>query len=83
MGIESPSKMSLPSRERGLKFFYYDGLDEKTLSLPSRERGLKCVVPVVDVPEVLSLPSRERGLKCSRRRGSPGAFRRSLRGSVD
>ena len=33
---------SLPSRERGLKHFYMEILEnDRSLSLPSRERGLK------------------------------------------
>ena len=33
--------MSLPTRERGLKFFYVNGISVFPRSLPTRERGLK------------------------------------------
>ena len=33
---------SLPSRERGLKFFQFEIAINQLESLPSRERGLKC-----------------------------------------
>lgn len=36
--------LSLPSRERGLKFFKYRITILILTSLPSRERGLKCLM---------------------------------------
>ena len=55
--------MSLPSRERGLKFSDM-GVETDTLaSLPSRERGLKSENVVQRIDDMESLPSRERGLK--------------------
>ena len=33
--------MSLPSRERGLKYIYKNRSNQRKKSLPSRERGLK------------------------------------------
>mgnify|MGYP006894389908 CR=1 FL=1 len=55
--------VSLPTRERGLK--YHCPIDDLrlNLSLPTRERGLKS--PFTAVVTVLkpSLPTRERGLK--------------------
>ena len=55
--------MSLPSRERGLKFRSVDSEHDTMSSLPSRERGLKSQVAVSNYMHVVSLPSRERGLK--------------------
>ena len=55
--------MSLPSRERGLKFVKYVKLWYHHMSLPSRERGLKFVKYVKLWYHHRSLPSRERGLK--------------------
>ena len=58
-------KMSLPSRERGLKYAYHVNRPTSiSLSLPSRERGLKYVLSsVMQLLQHASLPSRERGLK--------------------
>ena len=39
--------LSLPSRERGLKYQVYLSGSVPILSLPSRERGLKCRVSCV------------------------------------
>ncbi len=39
--------MSLPSRERGLKYFMAGDVGTRYPSLPSRERGLKLVVGVL------------------------------------
>lgn len=36
--------LSLPSRERGLKFVLHTANTEGIMSLPSRERGLKCLM---------------------------------------
>ena len=56
--------LSLPSRERGLKFFYRDKLPKfRNGSLPSRERGLKLLKSGEKETRKVSLPSRERGLK--------------------
>ena len=55
--------LSLPSRERGLKFCKYLLSCKDLMSLPSRERGLKSAY--IEDEEIVeeSLPSRERGLK--------------------
>ena len=55
--------VSLPSRERGLKFFSVAFLEFSKWSLPSRERGLKFVCTFFTISPSASLPSRERGLK--------------------
>ena len=58
--------LSLPSRERGLKFDWEPRTPWRTESLPSRERGLKYLCLWVGLPISTSLPSRERGLKSDR-----------------
>ena len=76
--------MSLPSRERGLKFAICDGREETPLmSLPSRERGLKCLYYTDVRGTVQSLPSRERGLKLMENVEEIQQWGRSPRGSVD
>ena len=55
--------LSLPSRERGLKFKINSFGRCQTWSLPSRERGLKYKTSVALSVKKASLPSRERGLK--------------------
>ena len=55
--------LSLPSRERGLKYQVQIQSAPPTQSLPSRERGLKYYSQVSCQQERVSLPSRERGLK--------------------
>ena len=57
--------MSLPSRERGLKFVWPKSDGNGAESLPSRERGLKLLFAFRTVQSRTSLPSRERVLKCS------------------
>ena len=57
--------MSLPSRERGLKFYWPINLNPYRTSLPSRERGLKYQAYPLVLYQLWSLPSRERGLKFS------------------
>ena len=57
------SVLSLPSRERGLKFRKRREQDMERPSLPSRERGLKCKMRNNAIKKYRSLPSRERGLK--------------------
>ena len=75
--------MSLPSRERGLKYgeliidCFAGG------SLPSRERGLKSAVVFYVLWLVESLPSRERGLKSDTYIYAERKNSRSPRGSVD
>ena len=56
--------MSLPVRERGLKFRDCFVQTWETLSLPVRERGLKFGFQLVIIGVIMSLPVRERGLKC-------------------
>ena len=55
--------LSLPSRERGLKFNLVTDALKKIGSLPSRERGLKYKQQTPHWKPHWSLPSRERGLK--------------------
>ena len=55
--------LSLPSRERGLKFSVPFSCRIGYTSLPSRERGLKSARKNLSQPRSESLPSRERGLK--------------------
>ena len=68
--------MSLPSRERGLKFCRggAEGLEDE--SLPSRERGLKSY-KAFECRATMSgsLPSRERGLKYRGNRDRRGGNR--------
>ena len=54
---------SLPSRERGLKFWNRKVRIYSQTSLPTRERGLKYCCGSLTNSAFLSLPSRERGLK--------------------
>ena len=75
--------VSLPSRERGLKFVRGSGSNQHKKSLPSRERGLKFPGIAIYFVWVESLPSRERGLKSVSHDVNSIFFRRSLRGSVD
>ena len=83
-GALGEGRMSLPSRERGLKFGIQNGLcDGFYASLPSRERGLKFNHNARYVRPPQSLPSRERGLKLGIQNGLCDGFCRSLRGSVD
>ena len=55
--------MSLPTRERGLKFDNTIICNILHASLPTRERGLKYSLPLPHTLELWSLPTRERGLK--------------------
>ena len=55
--------VSLPSRERGLKYLVGLNQARATKSLPSRERGLKLTGNPKTSGSAMSLPSRERGLK--------------------
>ena len=55
--------VSLPSRERGLKYDRLPPVAKAGPSLPSRERGLKWGRGWWLHPRSESLPSRERGLK--------------------
>ena len=57
--------VSLPVRERGLKFFAVLLIFRVIRSLPVRERGLKLMQTVKDKYLSESLPVRERGLKCT------------------
>ena len=75
--------MSLPSRERGLKYCVLPAGDDQRPSLPSRERGLKWHAHGVRAGQAMSLPSRERGLKFWPGVGVGTQPRRSLHGSVD
>ena len=61
---EEPQKVvSLPSRERGLKYANELKSGIPGQSLPSRERGLKYNILALETDHLQSLPSRERGLK--------------------
>ena len=75
--------LSLPSRERGLKFTVDAMNTAEHLSLPSRERGLKSACRVPFFRFFGSLPSRERGLKFTYHNINKTDRSRSLRGSVD
>ena len=75
--------VSLPSRERGLKFPVFAYSFKTLKSLPSRERGLKYLSDDKSRVGYLSLPSRERGLKWNLHIILDLRHRRSLRGSVD
>ena len=55
--------LSLPPRERGLKYHQFWRQPFRWLSLPPRERGLKCSSSVIKKKIERSLPPRERGLK--------------------
>ena len=57
--------MSLPSWERGLKYYHETDEIDWALSLPSWERGLKFVADFGGRCAGESLPSWERGLKYS------------------
>ena len=57
------AKKSLPSRERGLKWYTNRDGHAEVKSLPSRERGLKLTSDDRQILDAESLPSRERGLK--------------------
>ena len=76
--------MSLPSWERGLKWYYRYDENGSIESLPSWERGLKYVNYQKNHIHSTSLPSWERGLKYNKH-GSKEVSRprRSPRGSVD
>ena len=55
--------VSLPTRERELKSYYYDCLRSHNKSLPTRERELKSFIGEGLGGAVKSLPTRERELK--------------------
>ena len=57
------SSVSLPTRERGLKFLKAPACTRYNLSLPTRERGLKYYLMSLTILKIPSLPTRERGLK--------------------
>jgi len=48
--------MSLPSRERGLKFMLLGGASDAKASLPSRERGLKSLLDEITLLHVAVAP---------------------------
>ena len=75
--------MSLPSRERGLKYDFTVTVEVIIGSLPSRERGLKYPSMMHSKSGNRSLPSRERGLKSWVHIRNTALYSRSLRGSVD
>ena len=62
-GIALWSLWSLPTRERGLKYFVHNHRPLFLLSLPTRERGLKSEKKSKRCRRIESLPTRERGLK--------------------
>ena len=55
--------VSLPTRERGLKFHQHYIYEELSQSRPTRERGLKSISVLASTYSATSLPTRERGLK--------------------
>ena len=58
--------MSLPSRERGLKFTYDDFFDIFYDVAPFAGAWIEIQFSVANIVQVMrSLPSRERGLKCN------------------
>ena len=68
-GIISPTRRSLPTWERGLKF-EINILDVKeNQSLPTWERGLKSCPPAGNGRGDRSLPTWERGLKLEKEKG--------------
>ena len=54
---------SLPTQERGLKYFKRDRCSQPAPSLPTQERGLKSTYIVILLKVHMSLPTQERGLK--------------------
>ena len=77
-------KMSLPSRERGLKYHITGELDRKIYVAPFAGAWIEILRMKTYYPTFESLPSRERGLKYMK--GVCNIYlneRRSLRGSVD
>ena len=48
--------LSLPSRERGLKYLHKYATASITVSLPSRERGLKFAISFSDIDAQLVAP---------------------------
>ena len=81
--VISDFALSLPSRERGLKFEEYSKKGGRIASLPSRERGLKYCQKDAYKSRKESLPSRERGLKSLSYASNGICTSRSPRGSVD
>ena len=75
--------MSLPTRERGLKYNPKVYIRRGELSLPTRERGLKSETGNSSNASGKSLPTRERGLKYVWRWFDDADKGRSLHGSVD
>ena len=75
--------MSLPMRERGLKYQGTGAQWDEVQSLPMRERGLKLHLRGGRARQFASLPMRERGLKSPY--GTTGNINmsRSPCGSVD
>ena len=66
--------LSLPSRERGLKYVRGVVSPVRATSLPLRERGLKYLLLDVLSGVNRSLPSRERGLKFDEQTGFLGVL---------
>ena len=76
--------LSLPSRERGLKFVMYYGLLQYKESLPSRERGLKCLIHSLFYLLNYVAPFAGAWIEIALiDKGLLGTSGRSLRGSVD
>ena len=75
--------MSLPTRERGLKYAAYHRGKSAAGSLPTRERGLKYAGFQGFRLYPMSLPTRERGLKYVVCKQAVALCGRSLHGSVD
>ena len=74
---------SLPTRERGLKYYELIIISGGLLSLPTRERGLKFATKDEVNVGKRSLPTRERGLKLYLHLHQIENRGRSLHGSVD
>ena len=76
--------MSLPSRERGLKFCISGHCTRCIKSLPSRERGLKCDGNEGNPDKGLVAPLAGAWIEIANKARKPLAkHRRSPRGSVD
>ena len=79
-----PRCLSLPSRERGLKFIKKIFAMNKESVAPFAGAWIEILYPSVMHSKSGSLPSRERGLKsCIKLFPTQRHLRRSLRGSVD
>ena len=63
LGEEKLGRMSLPSRERGLKFIYVPYNLDRFSVAPLAGAWIEILYLLLNDFEITSLPSRERGLK--------------------